>query len=204
MARTMLNDSKHNDIFWVQVVHTIVHILNTGLLRNNSDQTPYGIWKGRTTNVKHFIFFGSKCYIKREDKKIGKFDSRVDEGIFVGYSWNNNACRCYNLKIKKIVESINVKIDESILLKTKKEIKNPDILKDQKDIELKQEKEEDEEEGKQDEKYLEVEQGDNQQNLQTPSKTLNYWVQKNHPPEHIIGDKSVRMETKRRQVQIRK
>ena len=36
--------------------------------------------------MKHFKVFGSKCYIKREDGRMGKFDSRVDKGILVGYS----------------------------------------------------------------------------------------------------------------------
>ena len=78
----------------------------------------------------------------------------MDEGIFVGYSWNSKAYRCYNYRLKRIVERINVKIDESSLLKTKKERRNPDILEDQIDIELKQEKEEEEkeEEEHQDEK----------------------------------------------------
>ena len=40
------------------------------------------------------------------------------------------------------MESINLKNDESSLLKTKKVSKNLDILEDQIDIELKQEKEE--------------------------------------------------------------
>ena len=71
----------------------------------------------------------------------------MDEGIFVGYSWNSKAYRCYKLRLKRIVESINVKIDESSLIKTKK-----DILEDQIDIELKQEKEEEEEEEQQVEK----------------------------------------------------
>ena len=148
MARTILNDSKLSDIFWVQEVHIVFHILNRGLLKNNNDRTPYGLWKGRPENVKHFRIFGSKCYIKREDNKIGKFDSQVDEGIYIGYSWNNEAYGCYNLRLKKIVERINVEIDESNLLKTKKERINPNILEDQIDIKLKQEKEEEEEEEK--------------------------------------------------------
>ena len=82
MARTMLNDSQLSDKLWGQVVHTSLHILNRGLLRNDSDKTPYELWIGRPANVKHFKIFGSKCYIKRDDGKIGKFDSRVDEGIF--------------------------------------------------------------------------------------------------------------------------
>ena len=58
---------------------------------------------------------GTKCYIKREDKKIGKFDSRVDEGIFVGYSSKRKAYKCYNLRLDKVIESINVRIDEGRL-----------------------------------------------------------------------------------------
>ena len=79
-------DSKLIDIFWVHVVHTTIHIQNRGMIRKNSDKTPYELWRGRPTNVKHFRVFGSKCYIKREDGKIGNFESHVDKGILVGYS----------------------------------------------------------------------------------------------------------------------
>jgi transposase InsO family protein len=79
MARTMLMDSKLTDIFWTQAVDTIVHIQNSVMLRNNTDTTPYELWKGRPANVKHFRVFGSKCYIKREDVRMRKFDSCVDK-----------------------------------------------------------------------------------------------------------------------------
>jgi hypothetical protein len=75
MARTMLMDSKLTDIFWVQAVHTTIHIQNKEMLRNNNDKTSYDLWKGIPTNVNHFKIFRSKCYIKREDGRIGKFDS---------------------------------------------------------------------------------------------------------------------------------
>ena len=103
MARTMLNDSQLNDKFWGQAVHTSVHIMNRGLLTNDSDKTPYELWMGRSTNVKQFRIFGSRCYIKRDDGKIGKFDSRVDEGIFVGYSSKRKAYNCYNIRLGKVV-----------------------------------------------------------------------------------------------------
>jgi hypothetical protein len=83
------------------------------MLRNNTDKTPYELWKGRPTNVKHFRVFGSKCYIKREDGRMGKFDSRVDKGVLVGYSSTRKAYKCYNLRLNKVVESINVTIDET-------------------------------------------------------------------------------------------
>ena len=46
--------------------------------------------------------------------KTGKFYSRVDASIVVGYSSKRKAYKCYNLRLGKIVETINVNIDESI------------------------------------------------------------------------------------------
>jgi transposase InsO family protein len=113
MARTMLMDSKLTDIFLTQVVQTTVHIQNRVMLRNNTNKTPYKLWKRRPTNVKHFRVFGSKCYIKREYGRMGKFDSRVDKGILVVYLSTRKAYKCYNLRLNKVVEGINVTIDET-------------------------------------------------------------------------------------------
>ena len=82
---------------------------------------------------------GASVTSKRDDKKIGKFDSRVDEGILVGYSCKRKAYKCYNLRLNKIVESINVKVDEMNVLKTKKESENSNIPEELEGVELKQE-----------------------------------------------------------------
>jgi transposase InsO family protein len=60
MVRTMIMDSNLIDSFWTQEVHTKFHIQNRVMLINNTDKTPYEIWKGRLANVKHFRVFGSK------------------------------------------------------------------------------------------------------------------------------------------------
>ena len=86
MARTMLNESKVGDRFWREAIHTSVYIQNRCMLRPNEDKIPYEMWFGRKATVKYFKFFWSKCYIKRIDQNLGKFDDRVDEGIFLGYS----------------------------------------------------------------------------------------------------------------------
>jgi hypothetical protein len=113
MARTMLMDSKLADIVWTQEVHTTVHIQNILILRNNTNKTPYELWKGRPTNENHFRVFGRKYYIKREDDRMGNFDPRVDKGVLVGYSSTRKSYKCYNLRLKKVVESINATIDET-------------------------------------------------------------------------------------------
>jgi hypothetical protein len=122
MARTMIMVSKLTDIFWTQAVHKTIHIQNIVMLRNNTDKTPYEIWKGRPTNVNHFRVFGSKCYIKREDGRMGKFDSCVDKRVLVGYSITRKEYKCYNLILNKVVESINVTIDETGRLESKEKI----------------------------------------------------------------------------------
>ena len=83
------------------------------MLKNNTDKTPYDLWKRRPKNVKHFRVFGRKCYIKREDGRMGNFDSRVDKGVLVGYSSTRTTQKYYNLRLKNFVEIINVTIDET-------------------------------------------------------------------------------------------
>ena len=42
-----------------------------------------------------------------------KFDSRVDKGVLVGYTSTRKAYNCYNLRLNKFVESVNVTIVET-------------------------------------------------------------------------------------------
>ena len=121
----MLNEAKLPDKFWTDVIYSVVHILNRAQLRPNHEKTSYELWFDRPTYVKHFRVFESKCYIKNDEDNLGKFDPRSYEGIFLGYSPNNKAYSFYNLRLLKIVESVNVKIDG---LKLKKSI-SQDISK---------------------------------------------------------------------------
>ena len=50
---------------------------------------------------------------KIEDDNLGKFDSRMDEGIFLGHFSTKRAYRCYNLKLLKIIESASVTVDDT-------------------------------------------------------------------------------------------
>jgi transposase InsO family protein len=187
MDRTMLMDSKLIDIFWTQAVHTTIHIQNRVILRNNIDKTPYELWKGRTTNVKNFNFFGSKCYLKREDGRMGKFESHVDKGLLVGYSITSKAYKCYNLRLNKVVERINVTIDEIGIPKSKEE-ENKSMEQLYKEEEVEEEVEEEYEDN-----LTETEEKFQQVSPKTPSER----VHKNHPSDQIIGNKDARVETRR-------
>ena len=51
------------------------------------------------------------CFILNYCKHLGKFDSKSDENVFLGYSNNSKAFRVYNMRTQNIVESANVIID---------------------------------------------------------------------------------------------
>jgi hypothetical protein len=190
MARTMLNESRLNDMFWPQAVHIAVHILNISFLRNNKDKTPYQLWKGRPANIKHFRIFGSKCYIKRIDKNLGKLDSRTDEGILVGYSCSRKAYKCYNFRLRKIIESIDVRFDESSFLKSKYKQKDKQIHDIYEKHKMDEEVSETEETKVADSEQLipTFTQGTTPSKSMTPSKTPSKRIHKNHLEEQIIGD----------------
>jgi hypothetical protein len=114
MARSMMNEKNVAQKYWVEEIHTDVHILNKDLLRPQSDKNPYGLWFGRTASIKNFKVFGSKCYIKNNIENLGKYDGRDDEGIFLGYATNNKGYICYNKRLHKLVDCIDIKVDEEI------------------------------------------------------------------------------------------
>lgn len=98
-------------MFWREAVNTVVYTLNQVLVKKGNENTPYELWYGRTPSVSYFKAFGNRYFIKRDDY-IGKFDAKSDEGTFLGYSTKRKDFKCYNKRTKKIVESVNVKIDE--------------------------------------------------------------------------------------------
>jgi len=84
------------------------------LIRLILKKTPYELFKGRKPNVSHLKVFACKCFILNNDKdNLGKFDSKADEGIFLGYSFHGHAYRAYNKRIMLVEESIHIAFDET-------------------------------------------------------------------------------------------
>ena len=81
--------------------------------RLGTKKTPYELWKRRKPNVKYFRIFGSTCFILKDKENVEKFDSRSNEGIFLRYSSTSKAYWVYNKRTMKVMETMNVVIDES-------------------------------------------------------------------------------------------
>ncbi|CAL9011462.1 unnamed protein product, partial [Prunus brigantina] len=114
MARVMLSGKSLPKFFWAEAVNTSCYVINRVYTRPNSDKTPYELWKAKKPNLKYFRVFGSLCYILRDREHLAKFDSKSDEGIFLGYSLNSRAFRVFNNRTKTMMESSNVVIDDSL------------------------------------------------------------------------------------------
>ena len=137
----------------------------------------------------------------------------MDDGILLGYSSKSKAYKCYNLRLNKIVESINVKFDDN-----PQEPRNTrNIIEAEDDIAETKLPFEDESWTKEPmEPVLQSPPGNNQTpsrawrqspsvRIQTPTgearlshKTTTRYVQKNHPAKQVIGDEDVGVETRSR------
>jgi hypothetical protein len=112
MARVMIHSKNLAQHFRGEAINTACHIINRVYLRPETNKTPYEIWRGKKPTVKYFRIFGIKCYILRDRENLGKFDSKSDEGIVLGYSTNNHVYRVFNKRTEIVIESINVVIDD--------------------------------------------------------------------------------------------
>ena len=107
---------------WGETVNIACHIVNRLYFKIGTKKTLYELWKGRKLNVKYFRIFGSTCFILKDRENVGKFDTRTNEGIFLGYSSSSKAYRVFNKRTSKVVEIVNVVIDETSTSTTKKEV----------------------------------------------------------------------------------
>ncbi|KAJ9539482.1 LOW QUALITY PROTEIN: hypothetical protein OSB04_032215 [Centaurea solstitialis] len=64
-------------------------------------------------SIEHLHIFGCVCYILNNKDNLGKFDSKSDDGIFLGYSSISKTYRVFNKRRQTIEETIHVKFDES-------------------------------------------------------------------------------------------
>ena len=63
--------------------------------------------------MKYFKNFGNTYFILKDRENVGKFDSRSDEGIFLRYFFTSKAYWVYNKRTMKVMETVNVVIEES-------------------------------------------------------------------------------------------
>nr|GEX54924.1 ribonuclease H-like domain-containing protein [Tanacetum cinerariifolium] len=107
-AKTMLADSKLPTTFWAEAVNTAYYVQNMVLVVKHHFKTPYELFKGRSPALSFMRPFGCHVTIVNTLDQLVKFNGKLDEGIFVGYSTISKAFRVYNIRTRKVEENLHI------------------------------------------------------------------------------------------------
>ncbi|GJX45698.1 retrovirus-related pol polyprotein from transposon TNT 1-94 [Tanacetum coccineum] len=110
---TMLADSKLPTTFWAEAVNTACYVQNRVLVVKPHNKTPYELFHDRTPTLSFMRPFGCPVTILNTIDHLGKFDSKADEGFFVGYSLNSKAFRVFNSRTRIVEENLHIRFSES-------------------------------------------------------------------------------------------
>ncbi|GJV61077.1 retrovirus-related pol polyprotein from transposon TNT 1-94 [Tanacetum coccineum] len=77
------------------------------------NKTPYELFHGRTPSLDFMRPFGCHVTILNTIDHLGKFDSKADEGFFVGYSLNSKAFRVFNSRTRILKGNLHIRFSKS-------------------------------------------------------------------------------------------
>jgi hypothetical protein len=113
MARTMLDEYKTPDRFWVEAINTAFYSINQLYLHRILKKTSNELLTGKKPNVTYFRVFGSKCFILIKRGRNSKFAPKAIEGFLLGYDSNTRAYRVFNKSMGLVEVSCDIVFDET-------------------------------------------------------------------------------------------
>jgi hypothetical protein len=113
IERTMLDEYKTSDQFWVEAINTACYSINRLYLHRILKKTSYELLTGKKPNVSYFRVFGSKCFILVKRGKKSKFAPKAVEGFLLGYDSNTRAYRDFNKSTGLVEVSCDIVFDET-------------------------------------------------------------------------------------------
>jgi hypothetical protein len=113
MARTMLDEYKTLDRFWVKAINTACYAINRLYIHRILKKTSYELLTGKKPNVSYFRVFGSKCFILVKRGRKSKFAPKAVEGFLLGYDSNTRAYRVFNKSTGLVEVSCDIVFDET-------------------------------------------------------------------------------------------
>jgi transposase InsO family protein len=113
MARTMLDEYKTLDRFWVEAINTACYSINQLYLHRILKKTSYELLIVKKLNVSYFRVFGSKCFILIKRGRKSKFAPTSVEGFLLGYDSNSRAYRVFNKSTGLVEVACDIVFDET-------------------------------------------------------------------------------------------
>nr|GEU70876.1 retrovirus-related Pol polyprotein from transposon TNT 1-94 [Tanacetum cinerariifolium] len=106
-------NSKGGKITGKEADSTACYVQNKVLVVKPHNKTPYELFHGRTLTLSFMRLFGCPIIILNTIDHLGKFDGKVDEGFFVGYSLHSKAFRVFNNKTRIVEENLHIRFSET-------------------------------------------------------------------------------------------
>jgi hypothetical protein len=113
MARTMFDEYKTPNRFWVEAINTACYSINRLYLHRILKKTSYELLTTKKPNVSYFRVFGSKCFVLIKRGRNSKFAPKAVEGFLLGYDSNTRAYRVFNKSTGLVEVSCDVVFDET-------------------------------------------------------------------------------------------
>lgn len=120
MIITLLSESGITYYLWVKVVNLTCYVLNGVSIRSIIKKNTYELWIDGRSNVAYFHIFSYKYFVLKNVKdNLNRFKSKLDEEIFLRYSFTNKVYRIYHKRRLIIEESTYIIFDEFYILPRK-------------------------------------------------------------------------------------
>lgn len=123
-VRTMLYDAGLNKKFWAEALATAVYVRNRCPTSALVGMTPYEAFHGSKPNVKHLRIFGCTAYAHVSKEERGKFDSKSNRCMLLGYGSHQKGYRLYDFTRSKVVFSRDVIFNENDISSQKEKENN--------------------------------------------------------------------------------
>lgn len=111
MAICLLADANMTKLYWGEAVMTAAYLQNR-LPSRVVKGTPFELWTGRKSDIKHLRVFGCEAYVHIPDVKRSKLDPKAVKLRFVGYSEDHKGYRFLDPTTNRITISRDAKFLE--------------------------------------------------------------------------------------------
>ena len=116
-ARSLLLDSRLEDIFWAEAVNTATYLHSRSPSSSLNHHTPYEILTGRKPELQHLRRFGSTVHkLIPQEQRNGKFSSQSRKCLMLGYVHDTTKVwRLWDTVESRVIQASNVRFDETLM-----------------------------------------------------------------------------------------
>jgi len=115
-ARSLLLDSRLEDIFWTEAVNTATYLHCDSPSSSLNHHTPYEILTGQKPELQHLRRFGSTVHMLiPQEQRNGKFSSRSRKCIILGYVHDTTKVWQLWTVESRVIQASNIRFDETLM-----------------------------------------------------------------------------------------